>query len=205
VREGIVAVRRTPVFRFLCLVTLGAAFAVMPVHQTWQPRMQALTGQGTALMGWIWALINGATIIGSALLPRLLPHVRRTHMLVAVTLWRGLAVTAAALATDFRVALVALLCAEVGFGLSEPMLQAWTNEHVEPAQRAMLLSVRAMAFTLGGGVGLVCIGLIARAAGIPVAWLVSGGILVLIAPLFVIASARAGAGVPATTIPVEPS
>ncbi len=205
VREGFVGLRRAPVFRFLCLVTLGAAFAIMPVHQTWQPRMQALTGQGTALMGWIWALINTATIIGSILLPRLLVHVRRTHILVAVTVWRGLSIVAAALTTDFTIALLALLCAEVGFGLSEPMLQAWTNEHVEPAQRAMLLSVRAMAFTLGGGVGLVCIGLIARTAGIPLAWLVSGGILVLIAPLFVIASARAGAGAPATPVPGERS
>jgi MFS family permease len=201
VGEGFAVLRRTPVLRFLCFVTLAAAFAIMPVHQTWQPRMQALTGQGTALMGWIWALINTATIAGSVLLPRLLPHVRRSHMLVAVTLWRGLSIVAAALATDFTIALIALLCAEVGFGLSEPMLQAWTNEHVEPAQRAMLLSVRAMAFTLGGGVGLVGVGLVARAAGIPVAWLVSGGILVFIAPLFVVASARAGAA----AVPAERS
>jgi predicted MFS family arabinose efflux permease len=79
-----------------------------------------------------------------------------------------------------------VLMMEIGFGLSEPVLQAWMNEHIEPEQRATVLSVRAMCFTLGGGTGLVCIGLVARDWGIPAAWVISATILALTAPGFLI-------------------
>ena len=65
------------------------------------------------------------------------------------------------------------------------------NEHVAPEQRATVLSVRAMCFTLGGGLGLVCLGLVARDFGIPVAWLLSAVILALTAPGFMILEGRA--------------
>jgi hypothetical protein len=84
-----------------------------------------------------------------------------------------------------------VLMMEIGFGLSEPLLQAWMNEHIEPAQRATVLSVRAMCLTRGGGRGLVCLGLVARGFGITVAWLVSAVILALTAPGFLILEGRA--------------
>ena len=45
-------------------LTLATAFATMPSHMLWQPRMQQLTGEGAWLMGWIWAAINLAVIGG---------------------------------------------------------------------------------------------------------------------------------------------
>jgi len=184
IHAGFAEVQRAPVLLALCLLTLVTAFAMMPVHMLWQARMQALTGQGTWLMGWIWALINLATLAGGALIPRLLGRFGRAPVLVGVWLWRGSMLGIAAAATSFGPALTGILCMEIGFGVSEPMLQAWMNEHVGSAQRATVLSVRAMAFTLGGGAGLLSIGLLARASGIPVAWGVSAVILLLAAPGF---------------------
>ena len=51
------------------------------------------------------------------------------------------------------------------------------NEHIEAERRATVLSVRAMSFTLGGGTGLVCIGLIARDLGVQAAWLTSAAVV----------------------------
>ncbi len=186
VREGLATVRRTPVLLLLCVLTLAVAFGTMPVNMTWQPRMQALTGEGTWLMGWIWALVNVATIAGGALIPRLLGQYRREHVLMVVTVLRGGMLAVAGLVTTFVPALMGILMMEIGFGLSEPVLQAWMNEHIEPEQRATVLSVRAMCFTLGGGTGLVCIGLVARDWGIPAAWVISATILALTAPGFLI-------------------
>ena len=66
--------------------------------------------------------------------------------------------------------------------MSEPLQQAWMNDHVEARSRATILSVRGMAFTLGGAAGLVCLGLVARGEGIPVAWMIGAGVLLGTAP-----------------------
>jgi MFS family permease len=162
----------------------------MPAHMLWQPRMSALTGEGVWLMGWIWALLNLAAIAGSAVISPLLGRYGRELVLGGVVLWRGVMLGIAALTTGVAPALAGLLLMEMGFGVSEPLLQAWMNEHIAPEQRATVLSVRAMCFTLGGGTGLVCIGLVARELGIPAAWLVSASMLVLIAPGFLILGRR---------------
>jgi len=167
VRDGLLAVRRAPVLLLLCGLTLAVTFATMPAQMYWQPRMTALTGEGAWLMGWIWALLNLATIAGSAVISPLLGRFGRETVLGAVVLWRGVMLAGAALATGFMPALTGILLMEMGFGVSEPLLQAWMNEHIAPEQRATVLSVRAMCFTLGGGTGLVCIGLVARGLGIP--------------------------------------
>ncbi|MFI5364237.1 MAG: MFS transporter [Candidatus Binatia bacterium] len=190
VREGLLTVRRTPVLLLLCGLTLAVAFATMPALMFWQPRMRALTGEGTWLMGWIWALLNVAGMAGSAVIARLLGRYRRESVLGLVVLWRGSMLGVAALAPAFAPALAGLLLMEMGFGVSEPLLQAWMNEHIAPERRATVLSVRAMCMTLGGGTGLLCIGRVARGFGIPAAWSVSALMLALTAPGFVILERR---------------
>ena len=154
-------------------------------------------------MGWIWALFNLASLTGSALLTRLLGG-RRAVVLSAVTLWRGLMLGMAATATAFLPALAGLLLMEVGFGLTEPLLQAWMNEHIAAEQRATVLSVRAMCLTLGTGVGLLCLGRLARAAGIRAVWTTSALIVVGIAPVFLMLARRVEAATPSVPPPLRP-
>src|SRR5262245_16494746 len=188
-RDGLSAVRDIPVLRLLCLLTLGLAFASLPAQHVSWPRLQSLSGEGVWLMGWIWALLNLASLFGSALLPRLLGR-RRGILLGIVTLWRGLMLGVAAVATTFLPTLGGLLLVEVGSGLSEPLLQAWVNEHIAPERRATVLSVRSMCLTLGQGTGLLCLGRVARDAGIPTAWLMSALSVMLIAPVFLMLARR---------------
>lgn len=212
VRDGLGHVQAVPVLRLLCALTLATAFAIMPVHQLWQPRMQGLSGQGAWLMGWIWALINLTAMTGSMLIPRLLHRFSRASVMAAAALWRALAVALAAVATALVPALAGLLLQEISFGLSEPVLQSWMNERLRPEQRATVLSVRSMSFTLGGATGLICLGLVARAADIPTAWLCSTAVLALTVPGFLVLgraaqrAADAEAAAPAVTVvkPVVP-
>jgi MFS family permease len=163
------------------LLTLATGFAVMPVYQLWQPRMRDLAG-GVWVMGWVWVFLSLSSIIGSAVIPRLLARFSRQHVLAAAALWRSLSVALAALAVGFFPAALGLLLQEMAFGFSEPLLQAWMNEQVDDEQRATVLSVRSMAFTLGGSAGLIVIGLVARGFDIPVAWLCSATIVGLTLP-----------------------
>jgi MFS family permease len=181
VRGGFTAVREVPTLGFLCAVTLVASFAMMSAQQLWQPRLMALGGREVWVLGWVWALLSVSSLVGSALVPRLLAHASRTTVLAAASVWRAVTLGAAAQATSFTPAAAGFLLQELGVGLGEPVMSSWMNEHTRSRQRATVLSVRAMAFTLGGSLGLVCLGFVARAVGIPTAWAIAATIYALLA------------------------
>jgi MFS family permease len=180
--EAFRVVRATPVLLLLFVLTLAGAFSAFPVWQLWQPHMEALSGQGPWLMGWILALLQGSALLGSALLPRLVGRLGRAPVLAAASLWRALTLGLAAGATRFPAALVGLVLKESGSGLTMPVVSAWSNEHIPPAQRATVLSVRSTFFTFGGAAGLIVLGLVARTYGIPAAWAVGAVLLACSVP-----------------------
>jgi MFS family permease len=118
--------------------------------------------------------------------PFLLRRLRREQLLLGVTLWRGVLLLAAALATAFEPALAFLFVFEVLAAAHDPMMNAWMNEHVDEAFRATVLSVRGMAFTLGGSLGLVCLGLLARSQGIPASWVAAAAVSVAVTPAYLL-------------------
>ena len=97
-----------------------------------------------------WVFLNLALITGSALIPRVVARWQRSRALAFAYLWRAATLGSAAVATTFNPALFGFLLQEIGWGFTEPVLQAWMNEHATSEQRATILSVRSMAFTLGG-------------------------------------------------------
>jgi MFS family permease len=184
--DGVRAVRATPVLLVMCLISLAMAFAAMPLYILWQPRMEALAGADLRLLGWIWALLCLAALAGSGLVPTLLRRFERHTVLCVAALWRSAMLVVAAAATTIQPALVGLVLQEMSFGLTDPVLTAWANEHVRAEQRATVLSVRSTFWTLGGAAGLSVIGLIARTFGIPTAWYVSAAVIALAAPGYLV-------------------
>ena len=181
-RDGLATLRAMPVLRGLCLLTILASFAAMPAFQMWQPRLQGLAGEGPWLLGWVWVFLNLSAIAGSALVPRLIRRWGRARALAMSFAWRALSLGAAALATSFAPAAAGFLLQEISIGFNEPVQQAWVNDHATSAQRATVLSLRSMAFTLGGATGLVCLGWVARETSIATVWLISSGLYALAIP-----------------------
>lgn len=169
-------VRRHPVMRVLCVLTATTAFATMPAYHTWQPHLQSLAGEELWLMGWIWALLNLAMVLASVAV-RAVVHLPRTRVVAVATLVRAAMLAAAAQSPVLAPAVLAFVVFEFGMGLNEPLMLGWMNEHAGAAQRATVLSVRQMSFTLGGGIGLLLVGVVARDHGIPAAWLVGATVL----------------------------
>ena len=198
--DALRAVRAAPVLVLLCALTGAAAFASFPLHILWQPHLEALAGKGLWRMGWILALLNLTALVGNAVLPRLLRQFARETVLAAASLWRAVTVGFAAAATAASPMVAGVVLQEIAFGLSDPVLLAWTNEHVAPGERATVLSVRSTFFTLGGASGLLTLGLVARDAGIPRAWAIEAVLFALVAPLYLVLGRLAGrvpAGEPA--------
>jgi len=201
---GIEIVRGRPIAQLLCVLTLVTGFAVMPVYQLWQPRMRDLAG-GVWVMGWIWVFLSLSSIIGSAVIPRLVGRFSRSRVLTAAALWRALSVALAALAVGFFPAAAGLLLQEMSFGFTEPLLQAWMNDEVEDEQRATVLSLRSMAFTLGGSAGLMTLGLVALGYGIPAAWICSAAVLALALPGYLLLNRLARSGTPSGAAAAVPA
>ncbi len=167
---GLLTVARHRTLRFLCVLTALLSFAYMPAIQLWPARMTSLSGEGTWLMGWIWAVLNLAAIAGSWAQPRLLEYTCRSRAAVLLTAFRAVSLALAALSGGFGKTLAGLIGNSIGTSASDPLLGAWMNEHADSRQRATVLSIQAMSFMLGGAAGLMTLGLTARTAGIPVAW-----------------------------------
>ena len=184
VTDGLGLVRRSPVLLLLCALALGSAFAAFPIHMYWQPRLQELAGERLRVMGWIVALLALASMAGSALVPHVVRRFARESVLFAAMLWRGATVAMLAGAATLSPALAGLLLQETAFGVIDPVAAAWTNEHVASDERATVISVRSASMTFGGALGLVAIGLVARAFGLRVAMGVSAVVFVLVAPGF---------------------
>jgi MFS family permease len=204
--EGFAAVRGVPVLILVCGLTGASYFAAIPAHMLWQSRMVELSGEGVWIIGWLWVALNLAALLGSALLPRLLVRLRRERVLCVAALWRGVTLAGASAAATLAPALSGWLLQEVSFGLSEPVMQSWMNEHVAADRRATVLSVRSMIGTLGGGVGLIAIGFVARDSGTSAAWAVSAALFLATAPAYLwlgrLAASEAGSPLVGTQAPV---
>jgi len=181
---GMVAVRDHAVLRMLCLVTLLTGMAAMPIVMYWPPHLEALSAGGFWALGWAWAILNLAAVVGSLLVVPMLRRLVREHLLFGLALWRAVLLVAAALAGSFGGVLAALVLYEIGVAARQPVVTAWTNEHVGSDLRATVLSIGGMAFMLGGALGVLTIGLVTRALGIPAGWLVCAALCVLMAPLY---------------------
>ncbi len=136
------------------------------------------------MLGWVWALITLAGMAGNALMPWLVPRFQRQRVLGIAWLWRASMLGIGATSNNLPLAVAAVLAMQAVFGLSEPTLQGWMNEHADSDLRATVLSARSMAFTLGGGMGLIFLGLVGRAWGITAVWTASAILVALTAPGF---------------------
>lgn len=107
----------------------------------------------------------------------------REWLIFGLALWRAVFLAAAALGGSLAGVLGLLVLYEMAVAARQPVVLAWANEHVGSTLRSTVLSVQGMAFTLGGSLGLTLFGLVARAYGIPAAWLGCALVFAAAAPL----------------------
>jgi MFS family permease len=143
-------------------------------------------GAGVWVVGWIFCVLGLGRMIGAEVAARMVGVApRRAHLVSGLLIASGLLLAGAGFAAGRpNVALALLFLMNVFQGAREPLALSWFNEHLEPEERATMLSFRGTMATAGGAVGLLLGGAVADLRGIPFAWKLAGTLSLLAVPCY---------------------
>ena len=189
VRQGF----KNNVICFVAIMTL----VQIPVLQA--PNMQwpqfFLDFVAKQYLGCIFLGISVAIVAGSFLSIRFLEKMKNSEekFLIFSQVLMGAGLVLAALCGTLFMCLPAFLLHEFARGLFAPIKDDYINQSIpeKTKERSILLSIESMARHLGGIIGLVLSGLLAKYLSIPVTWLIFGGFLI-VATLLISKNAKNG-------------
>jgi len=185
-RSGVHYGIRNRIVFLLSLTIFISGFSVQPLNMYWQPQFSRLAGGEVAILGWVWVFINLAIMGGNSTVRLLLKRVgRRSFLLILATLIISFPSIVAALLRNFFGALAFFLLHEAGRGMMEPVRTAYINEHIPSKERATLLSLASMFRMLGGTIGLLLFGMIAKSYSITISWVAAAFSLLLSIPIYI--------------------
>jgi MFS family permease len=170
---------------------LSAAAAISmaawsPYFLEWPILMTAGFGQPVWMVGWVYALLTLARVIGAEIVTRLSPSrdARPARASVSVAGAAVLLFAAGAAGGGPIITFALLFLMNVCTGAIQPLTMSWFNEHIDSSRRATLISFNSMLQTLGGSIGLLASGYVVDRAGIPIAWQLAGVIALGAIPLY---------------------
>ena len=180
----------------------GLAFGA--VETFWQPYFAGLIGDIAGRTHWFGGLFAAGFLfagLGNALATPLSRALRKRHALVCC-LASALQMSALVLLSLQSRLLPAAVCfwlIYAGNGLLQSPQSALLNQRIPSDKRATLLSLVSLCMSLGGIVGDVGVGYLARTFSIRVAWIASSPFLLasVVAYLLLMASSSRGAAEPA--------
>ncbi|MGH7865478.1 MAG: MFS transporter, partial [Candidatus Binataceae bacterium] len=157
---------------FLSLASAMTMAAWAPYWLEWPILLTTGYGQGVWVVGWIFALLTLARVIGSEIVLRL-PNSRDARPARVCVLVGAAALTffvAGLFGARPIVTFSVLVVMNLFNGAMQPLTMSWLNEHIDSARRATLLSFNSSLSMCGGSIGLLISGYVVDRAGIPVAW-----------------------------------
>ncbi len=167
--------------RFVVIAMILLNFATMAPNMQWQPFFQGWFGNQASL-GFLYASITCALMLGAWLVPMMLKRWNDEKKMLLFSLGIvGIGLIGAGVTTEIAMALVAFLIHEVGRGAIIPLKDAYLHDHIPSKERSTIVSFESIGHHLGGAVGLVVSGFVALHSSISVAWILSGGCLMIAA------------------------
>ena len=134
-------------------------------------------------LGCIFLAVMLSIVLGSFFAIWLLEKMRNNEkkFLIYSQVLMGAGLILPVLFGSFFLCLPAFLIHEFARGLFAPIKDDYINQSIpqKDSRRATLLSVESMARHLGGIIGLVLSGLIAKFSSIPITWMISGAFLII--------------------------
>jgi MFS family permease len=167
-------------FRFILIIGAIQMFAFMAPNMEWQKVFKEL-GFNNSLNGIIGGFINIAMITGVILSRRVSQHFKEEKkQMVFTMIFTGICIILTVSFKNICPVVIFFFLHEIGRGAIGPIMESYTQNSITSSkERATLSSFGSMVGHLGGAIGLLVSGLIAKQAGISLAWIVSGTVLVI--------------------------
>lgn len=184
-KEGMTFGIKHKVILWLTFASILSTFAFQPLNMYWSPRLNNLAGDKIWLMGWIWAGISLAMMVGSILVQHFLKK-EKTYLWISVVMvfLLALPILMSSISNMFYVVLIGFLTYEIGRGIQFPVQKSYLNKYTQSENRATVLSFNSMVSRVGAGSGLLIFGLFAKNSNIQISWLISGLLLLFLIPLY---------------------
>ncbi len=170
-----------PAVKFILLVGMFQAFAIQAPNMQWQPLFQPyLSSQ--AELGYIKAAIAVCMMLGARIAQKFLTKMRdERQAILVIQIGIGMGIAGTMVSKEFGMLITTFMAHEVIRGMYDPLKDAYLHDNIPSDKRATIVSCDSMSMRLGGVVGLLVSGALAQYFSIPVAWIVSGGVLVVMA------------------------
>lgn len=189
VKVGLTQARRTPVVRSFLLISLLAGLSSEAFDRLWTARivhafaLPHLIGiSGPALWFAAFAMVGlliglGSSVVMQKVGPQSVNSLHPASLMSFLTLVQVGGMIGLALFGNLWLALAALWIQQASLAVATPIQSAWLNRNIDSASRATVLSVNSQFNAIGQVVGGPPLGALAGRTSIPVALVVSSGIL----------------------------
>jgi MFS family permease len=184
-REGVrYGIRNKPVLYLLSFCAM-LSLCLQGLNMQWPFVFKDLFQLDVAYLGWIFAAVSVAILVGNQLslrFARLIGNEKRALILSqAIT---AVGILAASTMIGVVPVLIAFLVQEGGRGLFGPLQSAYLNRRIPSESRATIISFESMVCKGGAFAGLILSGFLAKYFSIAISWAVSGSILALCVLIF---------------------
>ncbi|HEX6256439.1 MAG TPA: MFS transporter [Euzebyales bacterium] len=188
VNDGIRLATGSHDLRLLIAVFVTAAIAYVGVEVLWQPRFATLLGgtsRATQTFGYVVVAMSLGAGVGAWLADRLPGSLAHKPARVGSLALAGAAGAMVMLASadTFAVAVAAFVAVYTTGAMRSVVEAELLHDRVPSSHRATMVSVQSLSEQLGNVIAGLTLTRVAAAAGIPAAWLIGAGLLVLAAVL----------------------
>jgi DHA3 family tetracycline resistance protein-like MFS transporter len=203
-REGVAVMRARPALLAILAIAFFVGLSSEPLDRLWE--LHFLTNLGLPALGAldpvVWfGLINAASLVlgiaATEWARRRLSLDGDHGPLRALALLNAALVAAIAcfaLTGSFVLALASYWALSVFRRMSDPLLATWANRQIPSQVRATVLSMQTQGDSLGQFIGGPALGGLARAGGVPAAFLATAALLLPVQALYARARRRARVG-----------
>jgi MFS family permease len=184
IKTAVSLTRQNHIFLFLLGVTSVSGFVLVSLESFWQPHFANLFGGSEGNTVWFGVIMGGNFLVGmlgNMIVTPVSKALRKRYALVAAIFQglRGIILIGLALQSNLPVAVLLFWLVYLNMGAVNSPHSTLLNEQIPSEQRSSMLSIESLASYLGSAVGGILLGYIAEQLSISIAWLISGGALVL--------------------------
>lgn len=167
--------------KFIWQIALSAGMSMVGlriIDVFWSKRFVDMTFQKVETAGYLWTMITVFMIIGNFLWQK---WINKTgdylRGLMFNSLFAGLMIILSSINKNFYLAAGFFIFYEMARGLQRPALFGYFNNFIPSQKRATILSFVITATWLGGAIGLITLGWVARKFSIEISWIMAAIIL----------------------------